>query len=201
MMRELARCSSAGYLGTPPRSAVDHLISDLDFYRLAAEGPFAQAPKKSIDHLVMERTALAASGAGQCATGPTSEAGTRGVGTPQPQESSGNVIEGPVEVMSTRNSLIRSEETVLTTVVGLDGVIVIATADAVLRGGSNMPNGSRTWSSSSRPGTGPRRWSTAASTVPGASTRAPNSGARYQVKRICVNPARGCRCRSTSTAP
>jgi mannose-1-phosphate guanylyltransferase/mannose-6-phosphate isomerase len=42
------------------------------------------------------------------------------------------VIEGPAEVMSTRNSLIRSEATMLTTVVGLDGIIVIATADAVL---------------------------------------------------------------------
>jgi mannose-1-phosphate guanylyltransferase/mannose-6-phosphate isomerase len=34
--------------------------------------------------------------------------------------------------MNTSNSLIRSEDTVLTTVIGLDGVIVIATADAVL---------------------------------------------------------------------
>lgn len=34
--------------------------------------------------------------------------------------------------MNTSNSLIRSEDTVLTTVVGLDGVFVIATAAAVL---------------------------------------------------------------------
>jgi mannose-1-phosphate guanylyltransferase/mannose-6-phosphate isomerase len=35
-------------------------------------------------------------------------------------------------VMDSRNSLVRSDESVLTTVVGLDDVIVVSTADAVL---------------------------------------------------------------------
>src|SRR5205807_3074203 len=43
-----------------------------------------------------------------------------------------NATEGPVVVMETRNSLVHSEEPMLTTVVGLDDVIVVATADAVL---------------------------------------------------------------------
>jgi len=34
--------------------------------------------------------------------------------------------------MDSRNSLVRSDESVLTTVVGLDAVIVVSTADAVL---------------------------------------------------------------------
>jgi mannose-1-phosphate guanylyltransferase/mannose-6-phosphate isomerase len=44
----------------------------------------------------------------------------------------GNAIDGPVVMLDSRNSLVRSEDQVLTTVVGLDDVIVISTADAVL---------------------------------------------------------------------
>ena len=44
----------------------------------------------------------------------------------------GNATDGPVVMLDTRNSLVRAEETVLTTVVGLDDVIVVSTADAVL---------------------------------------------------------------------
>jgi mannose-1-phosphate guanylyltransferase/mannose-6-phosphate isomerase len=47
-------------------------------------------------------------------------------------DSSGNAIDGPVVLSDTRNSLVRSEEPMLTTVVGLDDVIVISTGDAVL---------------------------------------------------------------------
>ena len=38
----------------------------------------------------------------------------------QDHDAVGNVIEGPAEVLNTTNSLIRSDETVLTTVVGLE---------------------------------------------------------------------------------
>jgi len=47
-------------------------------------------------------------------------------------DQAGNATDGPVVVLDTRNSLVRTEETVLTTVVGLDDVIVVSTADAVL---------------------------------------------------------------------
>jgi mannose-1-phosphate guanylyltransferase/mannose-6-phosphate isomerase len=47
-------------------------------------------------------------------------------------DDSGNATDGPVVMLDSRNSLVRSEESVLTTVVGLDDVIVVATADAVL---------------------------------------------------------------------
>ena len=35
-------------------------------------------------------------------------------------------------MLDTRNSLVRSEKSVLTTVIGLDDVVVVSTADAVL---------------------------------------------------------------------
>ena len=47
-------------------------------------------------------------------------------------DAAGNATDGPVVMLDSRNSLVRSEEPVLTTVVGLDDVIVVSTADAVL---------------------------------------------------------------------
>src|SRR5262249_20422152 len=47
-------------------------------------------------------------------------------------DAAGNATDGPVVMLDCRNSLVRSEEPVLTTVVGLDDVIVVSTADAVL---------------------------------------------------------------------
>src|ERR1700733_2163559 len=123
MLRELGRLEPE--IWKAAKGAVDNLTSDLDFYRLA-EASFAQAPKKSIDYAVMERTDLAAV---LPVTFRWSDVGSwNAVWDAQPQDEAGNVIEGPVEVIDTRNSLIRSEDTVLTTVIGLDGVIVILIA-------------------------------------------------------------------------
>jgi mannose-1-phosphate guanylyltransferase/mannose-6-phosphate isomerase len=44
----------------------------------------------------------------------------------------GNAIEGPAVAVDSRNILIRSDESVLTTVIGVDDIVVISTADAVL---------------------------------------------------------------------
>jgi mannose-1-phosphate guanylyltransferase / mannose-6-phosphate isomerase len=111
------------------KAAVAGLTRDLDFLRLAAE-PFARAPKKSIDYAVMERTKLAA-------VVPT-EHGWSDVGSWSAvwdildHDSAGNATDGPVVMLDSHNSLVRSDEAILTTVVGLDDVIVVSTADAVL---------------------------------------------------------------------
>jgi mannose-1-phosphate guanylyltransferase/mannose-6-phosphate isomerase len=47
-------------------------------------------------------------------------------------DAAGNAVSGPALVLDSRNSLVRAEDNMLTTVVGLDDVVVIATADAVL---------------------------------------------------------------------
>jgi mannose-1-phosphate guanylyltransferase/mannose-6-phosphate isomerase len=49
----------------------------------------------------------------------------------RPQDEGGNVLEGPVVAIGTRNSLIRSDE-ILTAVIGLDDAVVVTTRDAVL---------------------------------------------------------------------
>ena len=111
------------------QAAVAGLTRDLDFLRLAEE-PFARAPIKSIDYAVMERTKLAAvlpADFGWSDVGSWSSVWTCSITTP-----SGNATDGPVVVMDSRNSLVRSEEPILTAVIGLDDVIVVSTADAVL---------------------------------------------------------------------
>jgi mannose-1-phosphate guanylyltransferase/mannose-6-phosphate isomerase len=48
------------------------------------------------------------------------------------RDHAGNAIAGSVLALDTRNSLIRSEDGVLTATIGVDDLIIIATADAVL---------------------------------------------------------------------
>jgi mannose-1-phosphate guanylyltransferase/mannose-6-phosphate isomerase len=127
MLSEIERCEPA--MAEAAKTAVEGLTRDLDFLRLATE-PFARAPKKSIDYAVMERTNLAA-------VVPT-DLGWSDIGSWSAvwdivdHDAAGNATHGPVVMLDSRNSLVRSEDSVLTTVVGLDDVIVIATADAVL---------------------------------------------------------------------
>jgi len=111
------------------KAAVAGLSRDLDFLRLARE-PFARAPKKSIDYAVMQRTKLAAvvlTDLGWSDIGSWSS-----VWDVLDHDAAGNATEGPVVMLDSRNSLVRSEESVLTTVIGLDDVVVISTGDAVL---------------------------------------------------------------------
>jgi mannose-1-phosphate guanylyltransferase/mannose-6-phosphate isomerase len=111
------------------KAAVAGLTRDLDFLRLAAE-PFARAPKKSIDYAVMERTKLAAVVPADLGWSDVGSWST--VWDVLDHDAAGNATDGPVVMLDSRNSLVRSDESVLTTVVGLDDVIVVATADAVL---------------------------------------------------------------------
>jgi mannose-1-phosphate guanylyltransferase/mannose-6-phosphate isomerase len=111
------------------KASVAGATRDLDFLRLAAE-PFARAPKKSIDYAVMERT--------KRAVVVPADLGWSDIGSWSTildivdRDPAGNATEGSVVLMDTRNSLVRSEDSMLTTVMGLDDAIVIATADAVL---------------------------------------------------------------------
>ena len=111
------------------KAAVAGITRDLDFLRLAPE-PFARAPKKSIDYAVMERTKLAA--VVPADLGWSDVGSWEAVWQVLDHDKNGNAVEGPVVLMDSRNSLIRADESVLTTVIGLDNVVVVATEDAVL---------------------------------------------------------------------
>jgi mannose-1-phosphate guanylyltransferase / mannose-6-phosphate isomerase len=111
------------------KAAVAGIARDLDFLRLAAE-PFARAPKKSIDYAVMERTKRAA--VVPADLGWSDVGSWSAVWDVLGHDADGNVVEGPAVLLDSRNSLVRSDESVLTTVIGLDNVVVVATGDAVL---------------------------------------------------------------------
>ncbi|MGW5960012.1 mannose-1-phosphate guanylyltransferase/mannose-6-phosphate isomerase, partial [Methylorubrum thiocyanatum] len=111
------------------RAALANAITDLDFVRLEAVS-FARAPKTSIDYAVMERTTRAGVLAVSFAW---SDVGTwDAVWGVLERDAQGNALRGRVELIGTRNSLVHSEGEGLTTVVGLEDVVVVTTPDAVL---------------------------------------------------------------------
>jgi mannose-1-phosphate guanylyltransferase/mannose-6-phosphate isomerase len=183
MLAELSRFEPA--IHTAAKAAVDGLVADLDFFRLA-EGPFATAPKKSIDYAVMERTALAA-------VLPVgfrwSDIGSwNAVWDALKRDTDGNVIEGSAEVLNTRNSLIRSEDAILTTVIGLDDIVVVATADAVLVVAKRHAEQVKDLVEKLK--TEKRNEAIEHRRVyrPWGFYQTQDLGSRHQVKRICVNP-------------
>ena len=110
-------------------SVVGGIERDLDFLRLPAE-QFRRAPKKSIDYAVMERTERAAvipvdlgwSDVGSWST----------VWDVLSHDINGNASRGPVVFHNSRNSMVHSDNMILTAVVGLDDIVVVTTGDAVL---------------------------------------------------------------------
>ncbi len=127
MTREIERFEPA--MAEAAKAAVAGLTRDLDFLRLEPEA-FARAPMKSIDYAVMERTKLAA--VIPADLGWSDVGSWNSVWDVLDHDEAGNATAGPVVVMDSHNSLVQSEDSVLTTVVGLDDVIVVSTADAVL---------------------------------------------------------------------
>jgi mannose-1-phosphate guanylyltransferase/mannose-6-phosphate isomerase len=124
MVGEIERFEPA--MAQAVNEAIAGMKRDLDFLRLAAE-PFARAPMKSIDYAVMERTKLSAIVSADLGW---SDLGSwSSVWDVLERDAAGNATEGPVVVLESR---VYSEEPMLTTLVGLEDVIVVTTADAVL---------------------------------------------------------------------
>lgn len=183
MLGELARFEPA--IREAAREAVADMVTDLDFIRLA-EAPFARAPKKSIDYAVMERTDRAA-------VLPVdfrwSDIGSwKSVWDAQPRDGAGNVIEGPAELLDTRDSLIRSEETVLTTVIGLSDIVVVATADAVLVAAKREAERVKDLVEHLKRKNRSEALEHRRVYRPWGFYQSADAGPRYQVKRICVSP-------------
>jgi mannose-1-phosphate guanylyltransferase/mannose-6-phosphate isomerase len=111
------------------RSAVAGMEHDLDFRRLPAEA-FARAPRKSIDYAVMERTKRAA--VVPVDLGWSDIGSWSAVWDILDHDADGNAMIGPAVFHDSRNSLALADDRILTTVVGLEDVVVVTTADAVL---------------------------------------------------------------------
>ena len=108
--------------------ALENHTMDMGALRLG-EAEFARAPKISIDYAVMQKTKLAAV---VRASFDWSDIGTWGaLWEASERDDQGNRVSGNVTLLGTSGSLVHSED-VLTTVVGLDDVVVVTTRDAVL---------------------------------------------------------------------
>ena len=127
MMDEIARFEPA--MAEAAQGAVAAMTRDLDFMRLAAE-PFGRAPKKSIDYAVMERTELAA--VVPADMGWSDVGSWDAVWDNLDRDGSGNAISGPAIVLNGRDNLVRSDDGVLTALIGIDNAVVVTTGDAVL---------------------------------------------------------------------
>jgi mannose-1-phosphate guanylyltransferase / mannose-6-phosphate isomerase len=127
MLDEIARFEPE--IAAAANAAVSGIERDLDFLRLPAE-PFGRAPKKSIDYAVMERTERAA--VVPVDLGWSDVGSWSAVWDVLAHDDEGNVAVGPVVFHNSRNSLARSEDNILTAVVGLENVVVVVTPDAVL---------------------------------------------------------------------
>jgi mannose-1-phosphate guanylyltransferase/mannose-6-phosphate isomerase len=108
--------------------AYQKAVLDLDFIRLDSEA-FAQCRSESIDYAVMEQTSAAVvvpMSAGWSDVGAWSALWEIG-----DTDLEGNVTRGDVELSATKNSYIRSESRLVATV-GVEDLVVVETADAVL---------------------------------------------------------------------
>ncbi len=125
-LEELDRHSPS--MVTACRAAVEHGAQDLDFFRLDAKA-FAKSPVDSIDYAVMEKTKSAAV--------VPADIGWNDIGSWSAlweigdKDEHGNVLKGEVLTQDTGNSYIRSENQLLA-VLGVSGMLIIATEDAVL---------------------------------------------------------------------
>lgn len=101
---------------------------DGDFFRLKEE-PFTASPADSIDYAVMEKT--------QRGRVCTLDAGWSDIGAwssvweQAPKDAQGNVIQGDVVLKDSQGSMVLAQSR-LVTAIGLQDVVVIETADAVL---------------------------------------------------------------------
>jgi mannose-1-phosphate guanylyltransferase/mannose-6-phosphate isomerase len=126
MQSEIAQFEPA--MAEAAEAAIEGAQKDLGFLVLDGEA-FERAPKKSIDYAVMEKTDKAALIPADIGW---SDVGTwRAVWELSERDEAGNSVRGNAVVMDAHNVHVRSEE-ILTTVVGVDDVIVVTTQDAVL---------------------------------------------------------------------
>ena len=166
------------------RDALDKGVYDLDFLRLECDA-FELCCSDSIDYAVMEHT--------DKAVVIPLDAGWNDVGSwdslweCSPLDDDGNALQGDVMINDVKNSYIHSEER-LVSVLGLDNVVVVETADAVMVAHKNsvdrvkelvhhLEQAQRTEIDSHR-----------LCYRPWGSYELLDSGEQYQVKRITVKP-------------
>jgi mannose-1-phosphate guanylyltransferase/mannose-6-phosphate isomerase len=126
LLSELARFEPV--MAEAVEAAVARATTDLGFLRLDPQA-FGRAPQKSIDYAVMERTDRAAVVEGHFRW---SDIGSwDAIFEIADRDTSGNALRGPVTVIDATNCIVHAEDR-LTAILGVDGLVVVSTPDAVL---------------------------------------------------------------------
>lgn len=110
------------------RAAMDSAEVDMDFVRPDAQA-FAGCPSDSIDYAVMEKTDRGAVVSLDC--GWSDVGAWSALWDVAPRDDDGNAIKGDVIADNCRDSYLRSESRLLAAT-GVEGLVVVETADAVL---------------------------------------------------------------------
>ena len=110
------------------KAALMHAVTDLDFVRLDGDA-FGRTPSISVDYAVMERTDKAA--VVPCAIGWNDVGAWSALWEIADRDAGGNVLQGDIVACDVTNSFVRTDGTLLA-LVGVDGLAVVATDDAVL---------------------------------------------------------------------
>ena len=182
MREEVARFEPA--MGEACAQAVEKAKRDLQFLVLD-RASFETATKKSIDYAVMERTDKAAVIPADIGW---SDIGTwSAVRDLSAQDANGNALTGESFVLDGKNNLVRSDG-LLTTVVGLDNIIVVATQDAVLVAHADAAARVKDLVEQLKQQKRPEAQEHKRVYRPWGYYQSVDSGARYQVKRIVVKP-------------
>lgn len=165
--------------------SVNRARQDLDFVRLDKDS-FAQSRSDSIDYMVMEATeravVVAASNLGWSDIGTWSA-----LADISPRDENANTFRGDVVAHSTKNSFVRSEHRMVA-VLGVENLIVIETADAVLVADKRSAQDVKTIVELLSAGGRSESETHRRVFRPWGSYEGIDSGDRFQVKRIVVNP-------------
>ncbi|HEX5507340.1 MAG TPA: mannose-1-phosphate guanylyltransferase/mannose-6-phosphate isomerase [Pseudolabrys sp.] len=115
-------------MATAITTAVERATNDLGFLRLQPEA-FANAPQKSIDYAVMEKTDRAVVVVGNFRW---SDVGSwDSFPDVVSADEHGNVVHGPALAVDTKGSIIHADDR-LAAVIGVEDLVVVSTADAVM---------------------------------------------------------------------
>ncbi len=165
-------------------AAVANASNDLGFLRLESAA-FSRAPQKSIDYAVMERTGLAAVALGNFRW---SDIGSwDALFDITPRDAAGNVLQGAVMTMDAKGCVVHSNDR-LTTVVGVDDLVVVSTTDAVMVIPRARAQEVRELVSKLKTEKRPEATDHKRSHRPWGYYESIDAGDRFQVKRIVVTP-------------
>lgn len=158
--------------------------TDLDFTRVDGEA-FARCPSESIDYAVMENTA-------EAVVVPL-DAGWNDIGSwsslwdVSDKDNAGNVVAGDTLLHETKNSYVRADDKLVATV-GVEDLVIASTKDAVLVAHKDRVQDVKTIAEQLK-AESRSEWELHREVYrPWGKYDSIDSGARYQVKRITVNP-------------